>query len=206
MTHRLSTQVVSMVGAALLLLLLALAAPGHAALLARVSPAPLSFTEGVDFRPMGYSGLGDVTARLMAVDVSITGVNALLETSGCEAADFAGFVAGAIALLERGTCTFEQKAENAAAAGALAVIIFNSSTFTNDGSNDSLLLGNLTDQYSGGIPVVGTTYAVGRQLFDGLAAAEVVVRVAVSQVPEPAVGWLLLPALAVLARRRARRR
>ena len=46
-------------------------------------------------------------------------------TSGCEAADFAGFPAGNIALVQRGTCTFAVKALNAQAAGASAVIIFN---------------------------------------------------------------------------------
>ena len=46
-------------------------------------------------------------------------------TSGCEAADFAGMPAGSIALMQRGTCTFGQKADNANAAGAVAAIIFN---------------------------------------------------------------------------------
>ncbi len=46
-------------------------------------------------------------------------------TSGCEAADFAGFTPGNIALLQRGTCTFELKAENAAAEGAIGIVIFN---------------------------------------------------------------------------------
>ena len=42
-------------------------------------------------------------------------------TSGCEPADFTGFPAGNIALIQRGMCTFELKAENAAAAGAVGV-------------------------------------------------------------------------------------
>lgn len=46
-------------------------------------------------------------------------------TSGCEAVDFAGFPAGAIAIVQRGTCTFAVKAANAQAAGASAVVIFN---------------------------------------------------------------------------------
>lgn len=45
--------------------------------------------------------------------------------SGCAASDFAGFVAGRIALIQRGTCTFQQKVDNAQAAGASGVIIFN---------------------------------------------------------------------------------
>ena len=40
-------------------------------------------------------------------------------TSGCDAADWVGFPAGNIALLQRGFCTFEIKIENAAAAGAV---------------------------------------------------------------------------------------
>ena len=46
-------------------------------------------------------------------------------TPGCEAADFAGFVPGTIALVSRGACTFAIKATNAYAAGAVGVIIYN---------------------------------------------------------------------------------
>ena len=46
-------------------------------------------------------------------------------TSGCEAADFAGFPAGAVALVQRGTCGFNVKVLNAQAAGASAVIVMN---------------------------------------------------------------------------------
>ena len=46
--------------------------------------------------------------------------------AGCEAADFPAAPAEpAIALIQRGTCTFEVKADNALAAGYEAVIIFN---------------------------------------------------------------------------------
>src|SRR4051794_39231183 len=38
--------------------------------------------------------------------------------SGCDPSDFSGFVAGRIALIQRGTCTFDQKVQNAQAAGA----------------------------------------------------------------------------------------
>ena len=47
-------------------------------------------------------------------------------TSGCEASDFPAPPSGdAIALIQRGTCTFEDKVTNARAAGYEAVIIFN---------------------------------------------------------------------------------
>jgi hypothetical protein len=58
-----------------------------------------------------------------AVDLQLGLGNA--STSGCEAADFAGFPAGNIALLQRGTCAFGIKAQNALAAGASAVLIGN---------------------------------------------------------------------------------
>ena len=45
--------------------------------------------------------------------------------SGCDPADFAGMPAGAVALIQRGTCPFTQKYENADAAGAAAALIFN---------------------------------------------------------------------------------
>ena len=64
-----------------------------------------------------------MTAAVTAVDIQLGIGNT--STSGCEAADFAGFPAGNIALIQRGTCTFELKAENAAAAGAVGVLFFN---------------------------------------------------------------------------------
>ena len=69
------------------------------------------------------TGTGDVTGNVVPVDINLVPPRAT--TSGCEAADFAGFPAGAIALIQRGTCNFSVKALNAEAAGAGAVIIFN---------------------------------------------------------------------------------
>ena len=61
---------------------------------------------------------------MTAVDLQLGPGNT--STSGCEAADFAGFPAGNIALIQRGTtCTFAQKGNNADAADASAIIFFN---------------------------------------------------------------------------------
>jgi hypothetical protein len=68
------------------------------------------------------SGSGDVTGNVIAVYINLTGDRA--STSGCEAADFTGLDFSGpsdIALIQRGTCTFADKALNAQAAGAEAV-------------------------------------------------------------------------------------
>jgi Zn-dependent M28 family amino/carboxypeptidase len=85
-------------------------------------------------------------------------------TSGCEAADFAGFPAGNIALLQRGVCTFELKAENAAAAGAVGIVIMNQGN-TADPARQGIPAVTLTANNTSGIPVLGTTYALGATLF-----------------------------------------
>ena len=64
-----------------------------------------------------------------ATNAGVTGPIALVNdgsvvpTEGC--APLVGFPAGAIALVDRGTCTFQQKTERAQAAGAIAVILAN---------------------------------------------------------------------------------
>ena len=74
-------------------------------------------------------------------------------TTGCEATDFAGQVfTGTVALIRRGGCTFEQKALNAAAAGAVAAVISN---------NTAGPLTNVTITNEGPIPVGGVSQADG---------------------------------------------
>ncbi len=117
-----------------------------------------SYVAGVDFATMTYSGAGDVTAPLQAVDVQIPPLGT--STSGCETADFAGFVPGNIALMQRGVCTFYAKAANAEAAGAVGAIIFNEG---NTPDRSGLLFGTLGAPGIT-IPVVGATFALGEAL------------------------------------------
>ena len=74
---------------------------------------PTTYVYNVDYTEMAFRSEGDVTAAVTAVDVNLGGDRA--STSGCEDADFAGFAAGNIALIQRGTCTFREKADNALA-------------------------------------------------------------------------------------------
>ncbi|WP_336649837.1 M28 family peptidase [Kocuria rosea] len=109
---------------------------------------------------MVYSGSGTVTAPVQAVDT--VGAPAA-STSGCEAEDFAGFTAGSVALLQRGTCTFGVKAANAQAAGASAVLIFN----TGLPGEEGVVAGTLGEPGATTLPVVGLSHAAGTALLGG---------------------------------------
>ena len=126
--------------------------------LEQTAPDQVTYVLGVDFGPITQSDPGDVTAAVTAVDLQLGLGNT--STSGCEATDFAGFPAGNIALLQRGTCTFELKAENAAAAGAVGIVIFNQGNTTATDRNNIPAV-TLTANNTSGIPVIGTTYALG---------------------------------------------
>lgn len=117
------------------------------------APTPDDYEWEVDFTYLSQSDPGDVTASLVPVDLQLGPDNT--SSSGCEAEDFTGFPAGAIALLQRGTCNFELKAENAAAAGASGVIIFNQG---NTEDRMGLINATLGDGYEGGIPALFATY------------------------------------------------
>jgi Zn-dependent M28 family amino/carboxypeptidase len=153
------------------------------AVLERISPSPKTYNptppdgSGIgDFATMTYSGAGDVTAAVQAVDVQIPPASEPnSSTSGCEPSDFASFTPGSIALLQRGTCTFQEKAENAQAAGAAGVIIFNEGQ---EGRTETIqgTLGEPTVR----IPVVGASYEVGQEL----AAAGTTVRLKTDTISE----------------------
>ncbi len=126
--------------------------------LQQTAPNTITYTEGVDFGAITQSDPGDVTAPVTPVDLQLGLGNT--STSGCEAGDWAGFPAGNIALLQRGTCTFEIKAENAAAAGAIGIVIFNQGNTAAEDRNNIPAV-TLTANNTSGIPVLGTTYALG---------------------------------------------
>jgi Zn-dependent M28 family amino/carboxypeptidase len=129
--------------------------------LQQVAPNAVTYVQGVDFGVVTQSDPGDVTAAVTAVDLQLGLGNT--STSGCEAADFAGFPAGNIALLQRGTCTFELKAENAAAAGAVGIVIFNQGNASTP-DRQGIPAVTLTANNTSGIPVIGTTYPLGATL------------------------------------------
>ena len=137
----------------------------------QVSPNAVTYVPNVDFITAEYSGSGDVTAPLQAVDLVLPPGAANSSTSGCEASDFADFVAGNIALVQRGTCNFSLKAENAFDAGATGVIIFNEGQ---DGRQETLAA-TLGFEFGDPIPVVGTSFEIGNQLAGLLQLGEVII-------------------------------
>jgi Zn-dependent M28 family amino/carboxypeptidase len=139
--------------------------------LEQVTPVSAAYPTG----PFTGSGPGDLTAAVTPVDVQLTTPNT--NTSGCEAADFAGFPAGNIALIQRGTCPFADKALNAEAAGAAGVIIFNAGDDESD-ARQELIVGTLGGSNVVGIPVVGASYPQGVALAQAGSTAHVMV-------PEP---------------------
>jgi Zn-dependent M28 family amino/carboxypeptidase len=138
-------------------------------ILEQVAPIAAAYESAV-FTGTGY---GDVTANVVPVDIVLAPPRDPV-TSGCEDSDFAGFPVGAIALIQRGTCEFGQKAINAQEAGASAVILFNQG---NTDLRSGLLTGTLfgVNQTPLSIPVVGASFADGAALAQPGSRAHVVV-------------------------------
>ncbi|MCP2031088.1 Zn-dependent M28 family amino/carboxypeptidase [Okibacterium sp. HSC-33S16] len=141
------------------------------AVLNQTAPTAVSYQYEVDFLEASNASEGDVSGVVQAVDINLTGDRA--STSGCEATDFAGFTAGNIALVQRGSCDFRVKADNALAAGAVGVIIFNQGNASETEDRSALFSGTLGDTIFS-LPVATTTFALG----ETLAAAGTEVRLA----------------------------
>jgi len=109
-----------------------------------------------DFYPLSYTGDGVIAAPIYAVNVMIPPGDEGAD-SGCDAEDFVDFPPGAIALIQRGSCTFQIKSENAVAAGATAVLIFN------EGQSDrqDVFSGALDESYENPLPVFALSYEAG---------------------------------------------
>ena len=139
-------------------------------MLEQVSPTPTTYETGT----FDYSGTGDVTGVVVPTnDIVIPPTTEPSSTSGCEPGDFTPAPAEpAVALVQRGTCTFEDKANNAIAAGYDAVIIFNEG---NPG-REELFIGTLGNPFE--IPVVGLSFADAAALYAQTQAGPVVVHVA----------------------------
>ncbi|MGH3022458.1 MAG: M28 family metallopeptidase [Gaiellaceae bacterium] len=127
--------------------------------LQQLTPVNAEYETGV----FSGSGTGTVTGNVIPVDINLVPPRA--STSGCEATDFTGLDFSGpsdIALIQRGSCDFGVKAQNAQDAGAEAVIIFNQG---NDPTREGVIVGTLLPTGAGvTIPVVGASFADGAAL------------------------------------------
>lgn len=121
---------------------------------------------GLEPRTLIFSGAGTVEAPIWPAGRRKW--NAVAQ--GCEASDFKGMPQGAIALVRRGECWLGTKVENAAEAGAAAVIIYN-----RDGKG--AFGGELSEPAS--IPAVTLGHAAGRKLAEAARRGQVTARLSV---------------------------
>ena len=88
-------------------------------------------------------------------------------TSGCEMSDFPAATSGAVALIQRGTCAFTQKLNNAVTAGAVGVILFNEG---DTAGRTNALFRSAPPGYP--IPAVLSSTAVGQELYNAFKAGQ----------------------------------
>ncbi|MCV2488026.1 M20/M25/M40 family metallo-hydrolase [Geodermatophilus sp. YIM 151500] len=134
------------------------------ATLRQLAPAEADLETGV----FTGSGSGEVEGPVVPVDINLTGDRA--STSACEPEDFAGLdLSGPadIALVQRGTCFFGDKAQNAAEAGAEAVVVFNQGDAPDREGlivADASSVTGVDGPVQQPIPVVGASFADGEAL------------------------------------------
>eukprot|EP00012_Vannella_robusta_P014372 CAMPEP_0206210840 /NCGR_PEP_ID=MMETSP0166-20121206/17777_1 /ASSEMBLY_ACC=CAM_ASM_000260 /TAXON_ID=95228 /ORGANISM="Vannella robusta, Strain DIVA3 518/3/11/1/6" /LENGTH=448 /DNA_ID=CAMNT_0053632571 /DNA_START=101 /DNA_END=1444 /DNA_ORIENTATION=- len=111
----------------------------------QISPSPVDYARYLEFNTLSYTGSGDFQAS--ATDGG----------DGCSASSFVGFPSGNIAIVARGDCDFSTKTDNAVAAGAMGVLIYN---YEGQGA----FSGTLGSTKS--VPVFGISYDLGRSFID----------------------------------------
>ncbi|MFL5859067.1 MAG: PA domain-containing protein, partial [Solirubrobacteraceae bacterium] len=132
-----------------------------------VSPTAHDYLLNIDWGPGRSTGSTPAGALIQpAGGIIIPPTDTTSSTSGCTAADFSGFTAGRVALIQRGGCNFGVKVLNAQAAHASGVIIFNEGNPGRTG----LTIGSMVDAngnpFIASVPVAFTTFAVGADLLD----------------------------------------
>ena len=149
-----------------------------------LAPAELSVlspnARDIDAATFTYSGSGTVEGQVIAIGgIVIPPTADPSSASGCAASDFPAAPSGpAIALIQRGTCTFEEKVQNAETAGYDAVIIFNEG----QPGRQELLEGTLGTPQN--LPAIGISFADGEALYQETQAGDVTAQVVTSTVNE----------------------
>src|SRR6185437_11110539 len=121
----------------------------------------------VDFITMANSPTKEIvnTAVVPASNVVDPPVGG--SASGCEVADYPAAVAGKVALVQRGTCSFVQKWAAAEDAGAVGVIIYNEGN--TPARQNPIFVDNQIDAT---IPAVISSYSLGNDLLQAYKAGQ----------------------------------
>ena len=136
-----------------------------------VSPTPRDFVLNTDWVPGQSTGTVTGAAVQPVGGIIIPPTDAPSSSSGCTMDDFAGFTAGNIALIQRGTCNFGVKVLNATAAHASGVIIFNEGNPGRTGLQGGSMLDGNDQPFVPTIPVAFTSFDLGKHFYDAGGAA-----------------------------------
>ena len=131
------------------------------------SPTARSFVLNTDW--LTGQSTGESTATVQPVGgIVIPPTPTPTSASGCTSADFSDFHAGNIALIQRGSCNFGVKIQNAEAAKASGVIIFNEGNTNPDrtGLQGIAIVDAAGNTFVPDIPVASVTFAIGKSLYD----------------------------------------
>ena len=146
--------------------------------LQQLTPTNTTYTPGaeadddnpaVDFIAFAYSPTKAVASAPVVPtnDIVVPSPEANSNTSGCEPGDFPAATAGAISLIQRGTCGIANKIANAQAAGAVGAIMFNEGD--SEGRMNAGFRAGPTDL---NIPAVFSNYETGKELYDAYTAGK----------------------------------
>jgi Zn-dependent M28 family amino/carboxypeptidase len=149
--------------------------------LARTAPDPKTWVEDTDYIVSQFSGSGDVTGTVFVAGNTVVPPpgGAGSSVSGCDPADFSGMPQGAIVLMQRGTCPFVDKYQNAADAGAAAALIFNDG---GEGREDPLFITTPQDMP---IPGVMISNDAGEEIYNQTQGGQVTLHVVVNAKTTP---------------------
>ncbi len=154
-----------------------------------VSPTPHDYALVSEWNPGRSNGSADAEVQ-PAGGIVIPPTPAPSSASGCSPADFSNFVAGRIALIQRGTCNFGVKVQNAKAAGASGVIIFNEGNPGRTGVTNGSLVDANGNPIIPTIPVAFTSFDVGQGLYNEYQAvssggAPPMVKISIQSIEKP---------------------